>query len=76
MVWESVALQLGHGNDDDGNGDDGNDDDGDGSASDLCTAPLSPLTAPHFNGNPSSDQRLPEMRMIFDSMMMKKGKWC
>ena len=30
VVWESVALQLGHGNDDDGNGDDGNDDDGDG----------------------------------------------
>ena len=57
--------------------DDDNDDDGDGSASDLCTAPLSPLTAPHFNGNPSSDQRLPEMRMIFDStMMMTRGKWC
>ena len=46
--------------------DDDNDDDADGSASDLCTAPLSPLTAPHFNGDPSSDQRLPEMRMIFD----------
>ena len=57
--------------------DDDNDDDGDGSASHLCTAPLSPLTAPHFNGDPSSDQRLPEMRMIFDSMMMMTtGKWC
>ena len=53
--------------------DDDNEDDGDGSASDLCTAPLSPLTAPHFNGDPSSDQRLPEMRMIFHSMMMTRG---
>ena len=53
--------------------DDDNDDDADGSASDLCTAPLSPLTAPHFNGDPSSDQRLPEMRMIFHSMMMTRG---